>query len=118
MTHNLMKLKDLLRDWGTLVAVVLFFLGDHMRVMRHESIIDAYERHGTPAVVEMKATYDERLRSQDSRISKLETIAASNNIGIQDIRTDMKSVFERLLSIKDSLDEHKKMTREFFKATP
>lgn len=107
-----MRLKDLVRDWGTLTIVVTFLVTQWLKIERHEGIINAYETHGTPSVVKLTATYDERFRNADERLTRLENLAAANSSGIQDIRTELRAAVEKLTAIKESLDEHKKTTNE------
>lgn len=83
-------------------------LGTDSKIDRHESIINAYENHGTPAVRDMKATYDERFKAQGERIDRLESIAHSNANSLQDLKTDVKTMLVELGNLEKSLDEHKR----------
>lgn len=104
-----------LRDWGSLIGIVATFitvvtvhLKDRELIQRHESIINAYESHGTPAVTSMKATYDEHFRASDARLDKLETAVIGVAAGISDMKADVRSLVVGQKELKDSLDEHKR----------
>lgn len=99
-------MRDWIRDWGTLTTVVFFGVTQWMKVERHEGIISAYESHGTPQVVAMKATYDERFANDEGRLNRLEGIATANATRMEDIRADQRAMLEKLTALKELLDRH------------
>lgn len=108
-------MRERIKDWAStissllsLLAIVTFFVTQWAKIEKHDAMISFYESHGTPAVRDMKATYDERFKSQADRIDKLESIANLNSAGIQDIKTELRANVERLISIKESLEDHKR----------
>lgn len=99
-----LRVRDWIRDWGTLTTVVFFGVTQWMKVERHEGIISAYESHGTPQVVAMKATYDERFANDEGRLNRLENIATANASRMEDIRADQRAALEKLSALKELID--------------
>lgn len=110
--QTLMRFKDFLRDWGTLAVVITFLVTQWLKIERHENLINAYETHGTPSVVKLSATYDERFKNQAEQMKEMRDIATSNSGGIQEMRSELRAAIEKLGAIKESLEDHKRTTEE------
>lgn len=111
MAERLRKLRDYIRDWGTMLTVLGFIVVQWTKIERHDSTIAAWQMVGTPAVVSMRATYEERFRSWEERIKKLEDIAVSNANGIQDIKAELRGSVVELKLIKEAVSDHVRETR-------
>lgn len=79
-------------------------LRDHSLLQQHESIIQAYETHGTPQAVRLQTSTEERFRAVERRIELLEQIVMT----IPDIRVNMEKLNGKMDLIKDELEKHTK----------
>lgn len=107
-----------LRDWGTLVGmlatlvtVITFHVRDHEMLLSHDQVLGAWRSTGTPAVVKIQATYDERFLNQEKRIDKLESAIITAGTVATRIENKLDVLAEGQKALKESLDEHKKMSQ-------
>lgn len=111
------KLLDATARWATfvtlLVTIITYSIGDHRLLAEHDSIIKAYEAHGSPQVVKMQAQteerfkgmaekYEERFKADEHRLDLLE----QGIITISDMRVEMVKISAKMDSLHESLERH------------
>lgn len=115
------RMSERIKQWGPVVAMtvgaigivanfillLVYFVNDHQLLQQHQGILNAYESHGTPSVVAMKSTYDERFRATEARIEKMENAVA----GISDMKLDLRSINVTLGVLSKTLDSHMAATK-------
>lgn len=103
---NSQKMWEFISRWLTfatvLTAIITFGLRDHSLLQQHESIIQAYESHGTPQAVRLQTATDERFKSVERRIELLEQVVLT----IPDIRVNMEKLNGKMDLIKDEIERH------------
>jgi hypothetical protein len=87
---------------GMVIAVITFFVSDHQRILAISTVMSAYEVHGTPAAVTMRATYDEKFRATDGRLERLESALSS----IQTIKETLVEIRGNQLRLEVKLNQH------------
>lgn len=86
------------------VAVITFMVSDHQRLAGLVTVMQAYESHGTPQVVALKAATDEHLRAVDEHLVRLDSALNS-----------LPSIDARLIRMEEQL---KSLHTEFQRITP
>lgn len=98
----------------TLIVIIATHVADRQMLISDHAIIERFEAHGTPSVVNLKATYDEHFRAADARLDKLEQGLSA----LPRIETKLDVLAAGQAVLKESLDEHKRTVNPQFRSGP
>jgi len=89
-----------------LATALSFYISDHQQLIAVRQVMQAWELHGTPQAVSLKATYDEHFRSMDARQDRLES--GQNNImsKLQDVLQTGARLEAKMDGLDGQLKQH------------